>query len=1533
MALNLGELLIHLGVDLGDMDAKFAAAQKTVSSASAKIEKDMQGFGKTASGLLVPLDALPGKLDKATESVKKTSETVAETGEAFKKTGESAEKTTKSVGQAGEAAKKTGSHMHGAKQQAEGLVGTLGDMQTQMNLLMGGMALSGAFTVPFVAMAKAAAQTSIGFESAFAGVRKTVNATEGEFKDLEGRFRGMSQVVPVAAEELSNIGMLAGQLGVRGVDNLQKFTDVVSKLGVSTNLGTEEAATSLARFANIMQMPIGNADKLGSTIVELGNNLATTEAEITEFALRIAGAGKQVGLSEPQVLGFGAALSSVGINAEAGGTAISRVFSKLAIAAANGGDDLKAFAAVAGVSAGEFATAFQKDAAGATVAFITGLKRMQDEGTNLFGVMETLEMDDIRVRDALLRTAGAGDVLSKSLGLATQAWQSNTALNKEAAQRFATTESAIKMLQNTWDEFTRQIGDAFKPMIIGAIGYLKAFVQVLQDLPMPVKQSIMVLGGLLAIVGPLMIGLAGLGAVIAGVKTAIATLTPVLAAINPVAVGIAIALGVLTLGVTAYATAQKKAQEETAQKATSLIELSSRYAELQNALRDVTKTEAEHQAVSDEEKKTIQEIGDMFPALVTQWDEHGKAVAIDTERLKENTVAARENVQAKNLSDLAALQKGSYDLQKKRDEIQKRIDQQQELLNDFQKAPSAIEAHVLSELGRELSDINQQIDETRGKLARALALVRGGDEVYGPILPPKVVPPKTVIPLTDTEVKAAHDKALTEMVERQRVAMAEVEGALKKTEAAWATFSAVIGEATKGAGYDAERQQYLTTKLEAQQNVVQLLKSQYDEAQQLTGALSETTLGLAGSLNSATTAVAETSAQLREVSGPIADAKTNLSSASEAVKTMQDWLKTLSGRLDEATKALNKTKDAIKELEDSTKTARGGISDTLDAWKTGLQAVTDEMEVLKKSTADNQGDITSAFDVMGREVDAVKTKIRDLGAEMKSLANVKLVGETALDKQMKSLGLQQQQAELALKTLRQSGVGEKDTRVNVLQKQIEKLGLQKEELALQKETTIQPLKDQLNTLADNFVNLNDAQGKIIDTSKELTFDEVKTAIEEYQRKIIDATAEQKRMEDRTKELQASVGDLVPSVEKTLTTFDQAANSIGGFRQKIVDNNMALDKLTAKHDRLQTEYDTLAEVLVKINPAITLANTSFDEAKAKIDAYSKTILENDEALKPLRQLEEEQAKLVAFGNEMIAKYNGELVILVAKENEATAALVALRDAAGAAAAGLATLGSAKAPTPPTPAPAAPPASTVPALTPTQKTNALETAKSQAQAGNLDQAATTLADAWGIDKGTAKANLAPLVGTAATTSADRTTVAEQAAAISRTNVLNNASKMAQSGDIEAAAKALSDAYGMSLEQARANIVSALPQNAAGGVAFKPTVGVFGEAGTEALTPLSWLADRMQAFAETIVSTMGKQALAPLARLDDAFGGFNARVNQAVMGTFGGGGGMSEGGQLAMAGAGGGQPVFNVYIGERQVYDIVVAANEDATRRGRR
>lgn len=303
---------------------------------------------------------------------------------------------------------------------------------------------------------------AVRFESAFAGVQKTVDGTTEQMSALRDGIIAMSKEIPATTETISSVAEAAGQLGIQ-TDNVLAFSRVMIDLGESTNLGAAEAATALARFANVTGMRQSQFDRLGSTIVGLGNNFATTEAEIVEFASRLAGAGTQIGLTEHEILGFATALSSVGLSAEAGGTAFSRVFVEMDQAVRSSSSLLGTFAEVSGKSASEFAELWGKDAAGAVTLFTEGLGRIGAVGGDVFTVLRELGLSDIRVQDSLLRISGASDVLAGSLELASDSWRDNTALVEEAGKRYETTASQIEIAQNKIADAARVAGEQMLP--------------------------------------------------------------------------------------------------------------------------------------------------------------------------------------------------------------------------------------------------------------------------------------------------------------------------------------------------------------------------------------------------------------------------------------------------------------------------------------------------------------------------------------------------------------------------------------------------------------------------------------------------------------------------------------------------------------------------------------------------------------------------------------------------------------------------------------------------------------------------------------------------------------------------------------------------------------------------------------------------------------------------------------------------------------------------------------------------------------
>ena len=313
-------------------------------------------------------------------------------------------------------------------------------------------------------MAKAAVEASIKFESSFAGVRKTIDATEKEFDRIRKQFIQMSLEIPINVNEINRLGEAAGQLGIK-IGNLEQFTRTIALLGVTTTMSSEEAAFAMARWANITQLPQNQIDRLGSTVVDLGNNLATTEGEIVQMGLRLTGVGKLIGMTDAAIAGMAGALSSVGLHAEMAGSAMSKIMSEIAMAVETSGESLRIYSSLAGKTSAEFSTLFKQDSIEAILQVIEGLGNFSEAGGSALKVLQAIGMEDIRTRDTLLRVAGAGDLVRDSIVRASSAWQENTALVNEANKRFETSESKMELMKNKAEALKITFGDKLKPAI------------------------------------------------------------------------------------------------------------------------------------------------------------------------------------------------------------------------------------------------------------------------------------------------------------------------------------------------------------------------------------------------------------------------------------------------------------------------------------------------------------------------------------------------------------------------------------------------------------------------------------------------------------------------------------------------------------------------------------------------------------------------------------------------------------------------------------------------------------------------------------------------------------------------------------------------------------------------------------------------------------------------------------------------------------------------------------------------------------
>ena len=310
---------------------------------------------------------------------------------------------------------------------------------------------------------KESIDASVKFEASMAKVQKTTNMTDDELKRFGDSLKVLSTNIPVTTTELAKISETAGQLGVATKD-LASFVETMAMMGVSTNLSAEAAATALAQVASVTGMASADYEKLGSAIVDVGNNFATTETSVVNFTQRIAGAATNVSMSEADMIGLATAVTSLGIATDAGSTSMQSLINKMETAVATG-DDLDEWAKVMHMSTAELTALWREDSAEAIRQLIIGLGGLDESMTTTLRTLGIGEQRIIRTVSTLANAEASTGLLTRALEEANRAWDEGTALQEEARKAYVTTESSITKYQNSVENLKIAVGDAFLPIL------------------------------------------------------------------------------------------------------------------------------------------------------------------------------------------------------------------------------------------------------------------------------------------------------------------------------------------------------------------------------------------------------------------------------------------------------------------------------------------------------------------------------------------------------------------------------------------------------------------------------------------------------------------------------------------------------------------------------------------------------------------------------------------------------------------------------------------------------------------------------------------------------------------------------------------------------------------------------------------------------------------------------------------------------------------------------------------------------------
>lgn len=378
-----------------------------------------------------------------------------------------------------------------------------------------GDALTKYITVPIAGFGIASIKTAADFESSFTGVRKTVDGTAEELEALKNELMEIPLETASSTETVMAVAEAAGQLNVP-IGQIAEFTKYIIMLGDSTNITAEEGSTSIARFMNIMGVNLNegvdDVNRFGSSLVALGNNTATDEESILALSLRLASAGKLAGLTMPEILGLSAAMSSVGLTAEAGGTAMSTTMNLIAKDVAKGGENLEKFAQVAGMTSEEFAEKWKTNAVGALQDLLIGMSNLsEDGGAELLEFMDEVGWSGIRQSDTMRRLASDYDGVSEAVRIANENFQTNeealdgsNALTDEATKRYEDFNSQLSQLKESVKQLAAAFGEELIPLIKPIIDDATEMIKHFSEMDDKTKKNIISFLGLAAVIGPVL---------------------------------------------------------------------------------------------------------------------------------------------------------------------------------------------------------------------------------------------------------------------------------------------------------------------------------------------------------------------------------------------------------------------------------------------------------------------------------------------------------------------------------------------------------------------------------------------------------------------------------------------------------------------------------------------------------------------------------------------------------------------------------------------------------------------------------------------------------------------------------------------------------------------------------------------------------------------------------------------------------------------------------------------------------------------
>ena len=350
---------------------------------------------------------------------------------------------------------KYNNEMRQARENSTTTFSKIGQSASKM-ALVAGTALAG--------MGALSLKTAMSFETSMAEIDKTVEFTSSNgLANMRKELQALTTQIPQTFEELAAVTATGGQLGIAEKD-LVHFTEVMAKMGVAFDIPAQQAADSMAKIANVFQIPIANIDRLGDAINTLSNNTPATAAQLIDSLQRVGGVAKVFGLSEDATLGLTGALIAMGKPAEVASTAVNSLLTSFSTLDNATKSQLIGFEQL-GVNIDDFSKLVATDGKQAIITYLEAINKLDQSkriGTNALIIGKEFG-DDITM------LAGSVGVLENNWAMLGETVNTTKdyfgSMDVEFEKISATSANKLVLFKNNIDGVVASVGEAFIPAL------------------------------------------------------------------------------------------------------------------------------------------------------------------------------------------------------------------------------------------------------------------------------------------------------------------------------------------------------------------------------------------------------------------------------------------------------------------------------------------------------------------------------------------------------------------------------------------------------------------------------------------------------------------------------------------------------------------------------------------------------------------------------------------------------------------------------------------------------------------------------------------------------------------------------------------------------------------------------------------------------------------------------------------------------------------------------------------------------------